>query len=565
MRNDLDGGEALLEAFRSLGVDYVISSPGSEWAPIWEAVARQKTTGAAGPQYIDVWHETLAVGMAIGYTLYTGRMQAVLLHAGAGLLQGACGIHGAQLSEVPMLVASSEAITYGEVKALDPGSQWYRNLSVVGGTHGLVGGITKWSNQVGSVQVIYEMAKRAGELAQRTPRGPVYLNVPVEVLLEGWTPPANMQNVAPPARRISSADEIEQLAKLVAAAENPVILTEFAGRTPGAFEALVRFAEAYGVPVVEAQGTVCGNFPKTHPLYLGSKFEPFAKTADLVLLLACRAPWYPPSNKPASARTIVIDETPQRPHMVHQVLFADMYLEGDIAHTLNAAADMAPRYADAGKAKQRKEKHAAAHKQMRDEIAGIEAKAAAGPAIAPAALVKTMREVLPADTIYVDETITHSRVVQQHLAWTEPQQYFYVQGGLGQGIGVALGMKMAAPDKPVVLILGDGTFLYNPVVQGLGASTDNKLPILIVIFNNRKYLSMKFNHLRAYPDGVSVKNDLFHGVNLDTQPELERFGEPYGMHCVAVKELSELAPALKAAQEAVKGGTTAIVNVTLTT
>ena len=65
MSNRLDGGEALLEAFRSLGIDYVISSPGSEWAPIWEAVTRQKIEGNAGPRYIDVWHETLAVDIAI--------------------------------------------------------------------------------------------------------------------------------------------------------------------------------------------------------------------------------------------------------------------------------------------------------------------------------------------------------------------------------------------------------------------------------------------------------------------------------------------------------------------
>src|SRR5215510_6258154 len=99
MSNRLDGGEALLEAFRSLGIDFVISSPGSEWAPLWEAVARQKTSASAGPRYIDVWHETLAIDIAIGYTLYTGRMQVVLLHAWAALVQGTGGIPGALLAE----------------------------------------------------------------------------------------------------------------------------------------------------------------------------------------------------------------------------------------------------------------------------------------------------------------------------------------------------------------------------------------------------------------------------------------------------------------------------------
>ena len=565
MNNRLDGGEALLEAFRSLGVEFVISSPGSEWAPVWEAFARQMTSAAPGPRYIDVWHETLAVDVAIGYTLYTGRMQAVLLHAGAGLLQGACGIHGALLAEVPLLVCSAEAITYGERPDVDPGSQWYRNLSIVGGPHGLVNGIVKWANQVGSVETLYEMAKRAGELAQRTPRGPVYLNVPVEVLLDTWSAPQRKMAVAAPARRISPPDEIEQLVDLVAAAENPVILTESAGRSAEAFHSLVSFAEAFGVPVVETQGTVCGNFPRTHPLYLGSRVEPFMATCDLALLVACRAPWYPPSNKPPRARTAVIDETPQRPHMVHQVLFADLYLEGDIASTLRAAAERAPAKIDQARRAQRMERHAAAHRKLQADIEAAEAKAIAVEAVAPAALVKTLRDVLPGQTIYVDETITHSRVVQQHLDWSEPKRYFYVQGGLGQGIGVAIGIKMAAPDKPVALLLGDGTFLYNPVVQALAAARDNKLPILIVIFNNRKYLSMKLNHLRAYPEGVAVKHGIFHGVDLDSQPPLHLFGEPFGMHCAEVSKLADLVPAVRAAAASVADGRTAILNVMLTT
>jgi acetolactate synthase-1/2/3 large subunit len=564
MKNRLDGGEALLEAFRSLGIDFLISSPGSEWAPLWEAVARQKTSGSAGPRYIDVWHETLAVDIAIGYTLYTGRMQAVLLHAGAGLLQGTCGIHGALLAEVPLLVCSSEAITYGERPGVDPGPQWYRNLSIVGGTHGLVGGIVKWANQVGSVDTLYEMIKRAGELAQRTPRGPVYLNIPVEVLLDSWSIPRSTMPVAAPARRISPPDEIEQLAALIGAAETPIILTESAGRSADAFHALVTFAEAFGVPVIETQGTVSGNFPKMHPLYLGSRLEPFMTTTDLVLLVACRAPWYPPSSKPPQARTVVIDETPQRPHMVHQVLFADLYLEGDIAATLLAAAKRAPEKIDEALRRWRVDRHAIAHRKLRTDIEAIEAKADGGDAIAPAALVKALRDVLFEQTIYVDETITHARVVQQHLDWSEPKRYFYVQGGLGQGIGVAIGIKMAAPKRPVVLLVGDGTFLYNPIVPALGAARDNNAPLLIVIFNNKKYLSMKLNHLRAYPDGVAVTHGLFHGVNLDTQPSLQRFGEPFDMHCAEVSKLSELIPAVRAAAASVADGRTAILNVMLT-
>ena len=69
MKNYLDGGDAVVEAIRKLGIDHIISSPGSEWAPVWEAMARQDHDKADGPNFIDTWHETLAVDMAVGYSL----------------------------------------------------------------------------------------------------------------------------------------------------------------------------------------------------------------------------------------------------------------------------------------------------------------------------------------------------------------------------------------------------------------------------------------------------------------------------------------------------------------
>ena len=76
MRNYVDGGEAIVEAFRKLKVDYIMSSPGSEWSPVWEALTRQTVEKRPGPKFIESWHETLAVNMASGYTAITGRPQA---------------------------------------------------------------------------------------------------------------------------------------------------------------------------------------------------------------------------------------------------------------------------------------------------------------------------------------------------------------------------------------------------------------------------------------------------------------------------------------------------------
>ena len=233
LANQPDGGEAILEAFRNLHIEYVISSPGSEWPPVWEAFARQKTSGASGPTYLDCGHETLAVGIAAGYTRLTGRMQAVLLHAGSGLLQGSMGIQGTRASEIPMLIMSGESLSYGELPDFDPGNQWYRNLGVVGGPQRLVDPLVKWANQAPSSETLYQCVVRAGEMAKRVPQGPVYLNVPCETMLQSWTPPKKARSTpeAPKLRPI--AGDVAAVAAMIVSAKHPVILTETAGRDPG--------------------------------------------------------------------------------------------------------------------------------------------------------------------------------------------------------------------------------------------------------------------------------------------------------------------------------------------
>lgn len=560
MKQYCDGGEAILEAFRHLGVDHIIASPGSEWSPVWEALARQKVNQKPGPGYIDCWHETLAVDMAMGYTAATGRMQAVLLHAGAGLLQGSAGVHSALLSETPMVVLSGESISFGEDPALPIEPQWYRALSIVGGPHRLLEPVSKWATQVGNVHTVYEQVVRAGEFAQRPPRGPVYLNVPLEVMLQDWTPPEQPRQIPRAPQTQAAADDIERIARLVATAKNPVILTETVGRDPAAFAALVEFAEAFGIPV-GGRGGAYANFPKDHPLFLGQHIEPFVKDADLVLLVACKAPWYPPSKKATSGTVVAIDPNPLKGTMVYQVMQADHYLEGDIALSLRALVAAAGRSAG----EQRSERQAR-WRQEHDRVAAAEraaeAEAKTAGEIAPLALVGALREAMPGNTAYVEETITHSALLQQHLPWQQPLSYFRAGGGLGQGLGLALGVKLAMKDRPVAAILGDGSFLYNPVTQALGAAKNYDLPVLIVVCNNKKYRAMQVGHEHHYKDGAAHEADLWHGVHIDG-PDYARLGEPFGFPGWRVDKPGALPAAIAAGLKAVADGKSAILDVVL--
>ncbi|MGW1717103.1 thiamine pyrophosphate-dependent enzyme [Streptomyces sp. NPDC002156] len=558
-----DGGDAAVRAFTAAGADYLFCSSGSEWAPVWESLARHHRDGLPCPQYLDLTHETVAVGMATGYGLVERRPQGVLLHAAPGLLQGSMAVHGALLAGVPMVVASSESTTYGDGPGQDPGGQWYRNLSIVGGPHGVAQPFTKWSTEAASVHTLPTMITRAAELSWRAPAGPTYLNIPLEILLEEWDG-REAKPIVPPGSTHSSPEEVDPVAQLIREADNPVVVTETAGREAGGFEALAAFAEAWNIPVVEPDSAVCGNFPRTHPLHAGSDIGPWLDEADLILLVNCRAPFYPPSRRPARAKVVVIDEVPQRPHITYQVLFADHYLEGNVANTLRQLTKRAHGL-DTAAVTARRTAQEQRHADEQAAIAAAEAKAAGGEGVDPVLLAATLRGLLDGrDAIVVDETITHSRVVKRHLQVSDPDSYFYVQGGLGQGMAVALGVKLAARERPVVLTIGDGAFAYNPVLPSYDASKTYELPLLIVVFNNRVYKSMNLNHRRFYPQGAAAETGEWLGTDLHRLPRLAAFAEPFGMHTETVDAPDALAPALERALKAVADGTTAVVDVLVT-
>jgi acetolactate synthase-1/2/3 large subunit len=561
LKNQQDGGEAILEAFRNLHIDYVISSPGSEWPPIWEAFARQKVGNRTGPTYLDCGHETLAVGVALGYTQITGRMQAVLLHAGAGLLQGSMGIQGATAFEIPMIVMSGESLGYGETEGFDPGNQWYRNLGVVGGPQRLIEPVVKWASQAPSPETLYQSVVRVGEMAKRAPQGPVYLNVPCETMVHPWTPPKKLRKTpeAPKVRPL--ADDVERVAALLGNAKCPIIITETAGRDPAAFAALIELAELMAIPVIEGRAAAYANFPKSHPLHLGSNIAPLLDETDCVLLIASRVPWYPPSNTPPNASIVAINENPLKTHMVYQNLEADIYLEGDLRQSILLLTDALRKQG------QTAEHYLARYKRWQEKHDALEAnrtavqdKAQGAETISTALLCRTLNEVLPPETIYLDETIVHSPLIREHLAWDLPQSFIRIPSGLGQGLGIALGTKLAAPQRPVALLIGDGSFLYNPVLPSLTFSKDQNLPILVVVLNNNKYEVMRRTHLSWYPDGVSAAEKIHYGVHIEN-PDYSILAGWTGGTGARVENTGALKAALANAYECVRNGKTAIVNV----
>ncbi len=563
MRNTLDCGEAIVEAFRKLNVKYILSSPGTEWAPVWEAMANQKQSGNNGPILMDVWHETLAVDIALGFTLATGEMQAVLLHAGSGLMQGIMGIHCAYVAGIPMVVISGESMTYGEQKGFDPGAQWINNLSIVGGTTRLVEPIVKFATVAGSSHTVFEHVLRAGELAQRTPKGPTYLAVSTETLMDEWIAPKSPR-IVPPAPRIQTVrEDIERMADQIIGAKNPVVLTEAAGKEVETYEALVRLCELLALPLIEKPSALFANFPKDHPLHQGHDIKQYWDDMDLALVIRTRVPWYPPSERPPNAIVAIVDEEPHRTSMVYQSLQADMYLEGDVAKTLQDLADaIKVRGVDKKEIENRRSKLARSHDELMAKKAVLYQEARKKTPVDPVWLCACLGEVMPRGTAYIDEVTTHTPLLREHIMWNEPQSLFTRQGGLGQGLGLSLGVKLAKPHSPVVTLIGDGAFLYNPVLQSLGASRDFNLPIIVVIFNNTKYAAMQRVHQNMYPKGVAVNTDVFYGTHINA-PDFTKVAEAFGAYGERVEKPEQVKQALKNALKANEEGRTAIIDVSV--
>ncbi len=563
----LDGGEAILQACRDLGIDYIMSSPGSEWGPVWEALARQALGNIPGPTYLGCWHELLAVDMAIGYTAMSGRMQAVLLHAGVGLMQAHMGLYAARLAELPMLVMSGESTSFGLQENFDPGPQWYNNHNVAGGLSAIVQPTVKWAHQATGSANLYEFVVRAGEISRTIPMGPTYLDVPIEAMLADWSAPTKRRKVPSIPRLQPSNSDIGKVADMLLAATNPIAITGSAGRSQEGYDALVELAELVSLPVVESPSGDVTSFPKDHVLHQGFDPNPLLKQADLVLAVRSRTPWYPPGAGPVDGKIVLIDDGPFKTHMAYQDLQADALLSGDVATTLRLLSE-AVRAASQGhgptrsRIEARRVRCKTAHEKLQQRYGAAAAEARGRPGLDPIALAVTLGDVLPPNAVYVDETTVHLGSNRRHVPHRGAQSYLAMRSGLGQGLGVALGVKLERRDRTVACLIGDGAFLYNPAVQSFGMAREANLPILVVIYNNKGYRSMRDSQLAYYPDGLGARNNAFYGEAIKGF-DYEDLIRPFDGFGIRVEKPAELGPALRQGHAAVMEGRTAVVNVVL--
>lgn len=557
----LTGAQTLLRVLHGMGVERIFASPGSEWSPVWEALAEP---GEHMPMYMSTRHEEVAVGMASGYAKSTGKLPAVMIHTTVGALHATMAMRGALHEQVPMVVFTGESIAFGEDPGPDVGGQWLSHLSDMGGPARLVEPTVKWSFGVNTKSILPSTIQRACRLAMSSPRGPVFVSIPMEYLFDEMTHNAPSDRGGQPGP-VADPKGIEELAEMLAGAKNPVIIAEDAGRTLKSVDCLVEIAELLGIAVVETRSTGCINFPRTHPLHGGFEPAEHLKDSDMLLLLSVIAPWHPSSRRPVltGAKVAVLDENPLRIEMPYLGYQADLCLTGEIESSLEALLVALKHRVKKGdgertrRAEAWKSRNEARRRKWREE-----AEALAGQQPMDTRWVAhEVSRALPDDAMVVEETITHRLAVHRYFDALKPGSFFAgCIGGLGTGLSTALGVKAANPKRPVVCLIGDGSFNYDPSPAALGAAQEHGLPMLIVMFNNQGYLSQKSGVPKYYPNGWAVKTKKFAGLDIAPCPDYSMIVKAFDGYGEKVEAPGEVRKAIERGLKAVAAGQTALID-----
>src|SRR5215475_4217592 len=549
-RGMMNGAEVILELLRTQGTDCIFASPIAVMAPLWEALAQRRARGAEEtPRYLQCRHESLAVSLASGYYKATGRAQVVFLPTGLGVLHGAMALRTALQERVPMTVLSPDTLTYGEVPEMDPGPEWPSLLIDQHGPARDAETCVKWAKEAKTPADLVHELRRALYFAETIPRGPTLLTVSFDQLLSP-TP-------LPPAPRIephpvmATPAQLDEISSLLAGAEEPIIITDHAGRTEQERTTLVGLAEALAAPVFEFMLPAYHNVPRSHALSMLGPVEPVIERADVILIAGANGPWHPPQLPLRSGcRIIHVEEDPLRPRSAYWGYRTTHAVAGDRSLNLHALLERVRRLRPSPSAERlerwRAHKQRAVEQGQRDADAAL---ARARDAVPAAELFRALHRALPASSIVVDEIVAPS-----------PRTHTTVRSGRAS-MGTALGAKLARPDRTVVCVLGDGALHYNPVHAAFGFAQEHGVPILAVVCDNRQYFSQTWNVYKYFPEGTAVRTGQFIGNVISPTPDYAKLVEAYGGAGERVTKPAELTGAIERALATLAAGSSALLDV----
>ena len=549
--NAAHAGETLLAVLAERGIEYLFGNAGTDFPSIIEAFAKASIDGRRVPQPVTVPHENVAVAMAHGFYLATGRPQAVMVHVNVGTANAICGLVNATRENIPLLLMA------GRTPITEEGRAAGRSVYIHWGQEmfdqaGMLRELVKWDYELRDPSQVEAAVDRALNLAMTEPRGPVYMTLPREVLAAG----GGATELHPPSWRAAPAAPapdpaaIRQAAEWLAEAENPLLITASFGRCPADVPALAALAEAAALPAIGYRPRYLF-LPSAHPVHLGYEPGPHLGDADLIFVLDCDVPWIPRQHKvnPA-ARVVHIGADPLFQRYPMRSFRTDLAIAGSSRATLEAlAAEFAGRK-DTMRVERRRAAVAKKRAAMDARTEALRAACLKAPAPSAAAILSAFEQVRrPSDMI-----VTELGLPLGLMNMTEPGTYFgnSPAGGLGWGLGAALGLKLGAPERRVVAFMGDGTYMFANPTPAHFVSAALGLPTLTVIVNNRMWAAVRRATLNVYPDGAAAKVNRAALTYLEPAPAYEMIVQASGGYGEKVERFEELPAAFKRALHAVE-------------
>jgi acetolactate synthase I/II/III large subunit len=545
--------EAYLTLLKDRGVDYLFGNAGTDFASIIEALSKSVAEGTSAPTAITVPHENLGVAMAHGYYLATGKPQAVMVHVNVGTANGICGVMNAARENVPILFTS------GRTPLNEQGPAGARSIFIHWGQEmfdqaGTLREMVKWDYELRNADQLETVVDRAVSVAMTEPRGPAYLMLPREVLAANpgkfsYQSPTRRVAARPPA---ADPNAIDQLADWIAGAENPVIITASYGQDGSTVDALSTLAERFALPVIAYRPRyMC--LPTEHPMHMGYEPASAVKDADVIVALDCDVPWIPMLHKiNPDARVVHIGVDPLFSK------YAVRGFKGDLAIASSShAAVIALTEALEGRAKSaasridtRRVRVADGHAKLRESWAAkLDATRNGGPTDT-AWVAHCIDQVKGDDDIVVSE----SQLAITNINFRRPGTFFGTgpAGGLGWGMGAALGLKLGSPERRVFSVVGDGAYMFGNPTPAHYVSQANDLPVLTVILNNAMWGAVRKATLGLHPDGAASRINRAPLTYLDPAPEYHKIVEASGGYGEEVNSPDDLPGALERAIEAVE-------------
>ena len=510
----MSGSRAFLALIKQEGVEVMFGNPGTTELPLMDAFATENEL-----RYMLGLQEAAVIAMADGYAQASGKLAVVNLHVAPGLGNAMGMLYDAQKAGSPLLVTAGQHDQ--SFNATEP--ILWADLPTIARP------LVKWSSEVHRLADLPRLVHRAAKTALAPPTGPVFLSLPGDILRsDGNIDLLAPTRVAPRLR--GDREAIEAAAAILANAKRPVIMAGDAVAQSRAHAELVELAELLGAPVYTEFVPNTASFPSSHPLFRGSMIRlapEVRKVLDAYDVLFS-------VGSDLFTLSLPSDVDPMPPHITLIHLDIDPWelgknyppttaILGDPKATLpeiTAAVRERMTSGARGLARERLADMTKAIAADRDALRSKARALAELTPVQPLALLHAIAEMLPKDSVVIEEALSSAPGIRQLIRSDDAQSYFGLRGGgIGWGLPAAMGVKLALPDRPVVGLIGDGSAMYT--CQGLWPAAHYGIGAIFVILNNSSYRILK-QRLHAMR-GLSEQADNYVGMEL-TDPKIDFVG-----------------------------------------